>query len=73
MIYRCMTLGVLALTLSACGQGIAGNGTYVSVSNVWSDGDALPKASEHCSKWGRTPRFKYFEKYTAYFDCVQPT
>lgn len=72
MITRCIALGALAVLLTGCGQGISGNGAYVSVSNVWSDGDALPKAEEHCSKWGRTARFKYFEKYTAYFDCIKP-
>lgn len=62
---------LLLLGLTACGQSVSGNSSYVTVGNVWSDADALPKAEAHCSTYGKTARFKYIDKYRATFDCVQ--
>jgi len=47
------------------GQRVVGNASYVSVSNVWNEMDALPLADQHCAKYGK-------EGARAIFDCVQP-
>jgi hypothetical protein len=75
MIYRWIALGATLVGLGGCGQEVTGNSSFVSVSNVWSEGDALPKATVHCSKWGKEPRLKYFDniRYTASFDCIRPS
>lgn len=69
---RCVSLGFLVLSLAACGPVVNGNATYVSVGPVWSDGNALPFAEQHCGQYSRTPRLKYFENRKAYFDCIKP-
>ncbi len=71
-------LALAALTLSACTTmrivpaGVSGNETYVSVSNVWSAGEALPYATRHCGQYGKVPRLKHSEGYSVIFDCVTP-
>jgi hypothetical protein len=62
---------VLAFALSACGQGVSGSPAYVTVSNVWSDADALPKATAYCDYYGKVPRFRFIKDHRATFDCVQ--
>ena len=52
------------------GQNTSGNETYVTVSNVWNEGDALPIAEKHCGQFGRSARFKDFRAHRATFDCV---
>lgn len=52
------------------GQRIVGNETYVTVSNVYNDMDALPLAERHCGQYGRTARFNHMEAIRAVFDCV---
>lgn len=75
---------LLALVLTGCGarqdaniygslvgQNVVGNETYVSISNVWNEMDALPLATTHCSKYGKSARFTRMEPYRAIFDCVR--
>lgn len=52
------------------GQHIVGNETYVTVSNVYNEIDALPLATEHCAKFGKAARFNHMERIRAIFDCV---
>jgi hypothetical protein len=54
----------------AFGQGVVGNETYVTVSNVWNEMDALPLAQKHCEGYGRTARFNHMERARAIFDCL---
>jgi hypothetical protein len=56
--------------LGIIGQRVVGNETYVTVSNVWSEMNALPLAEKHCAKFGRAARFKYLQAQRAIFDCV---
>lgn len=53
------------------GQRIVGNETYVTVSNVHNDMDALPLADGHCRKFGKAARFNHMEGARAVFDCVR--
>ena len=53
------------------GQNVVGNETYVSVSNVYNEMDALPLADKHCGQFGKVARFKHMERIRAIFDCVQ--
>jgi hypothetical protein len=52
------------------GQNVVGNETYVTVSNVYNEIDALPLAEAHCGKYGRSARFNHMERIRAIFDCV---
>ncbi len=52
------------------GQNVVGNETYVTVSNVWNEMDALPLAEAHCAKYDRAARFGHMERARAIFDCV---
>jgi hypothetical protein len=52
------------------GQNVVGNETYVTVSNVYNEIDALPLAETHCGKYGRSARFNHMERIRAIFDCV---
>jgi hypothetical protein len=52
------------------GQNVVGNETYVTVSNVYSEIDALPLAEEHCGKFNKAARFNHMERIRAIFDCV---
>lgn len=52
------------------GQDVVGNSTYVTVSNVYNEMDALPLAEKHCSQFKKTARFSRMEQYRAIFDCV---
>jgi hypothetical protein len=70
---RWIGLGLLTVLLGACGQSISGNESYVTVSNVMSEPDALPKATEYCAQWGRVPNFKWLIDYRVTFDCVEGT
>ena len=80
-----LALGLLAATaLAACsavgsdaniygspmGQRIVGNETYVTISNVWNEMDALPLAERHCSQFGKAARFARMEGPRAIFDCI---
>lgn len=73
-----LALLVAALALSACASmrvlpaGVSGNETYVTVSNVWNSGEALPYATRHCAQYGKVPRMKHSEGYSVVFDCVTP-
>src|SRR5262249_47273131 len=76
-------LGLL-LTLGACstaptdaniygslvGQRVVGNETYVTVTNVWNEMDALPLAEQHCGKYKKSARYVRMEGPKAIFDCV---
>lgn len=53
------------------GQRVVGNETYVTISNVWNDMDALPLADKHCGQFGRAAHFSHREGYEAIFDCVR--
>lgn len=55
---------------SPVGQGVVGNETYVTVSNVWSDADALPLAEKHCAQYRKAAKYARREGYNAVFDCV---
>jgi hypothetical protein len=52
------------------GQNVVGNETYVTVSNVYNEMDALPLAERHCAKFGKAARFNHMERIRAIFDCV---
>lgn len=52
------------------GQHVAGNETYVTVSNVYNEMDALPLADAHCAKFGKAAHFNHMEPIRAIFDCV---
>ena len=52
------------------GQNVVGNETYVTVSNVYNEMDALPLAEKHCAQYGKVARFKQMERIRAIFDCV---
>lgn len=52
------------------GQHVVGNETYVTVSNVYNEIDALPLAEAHCAKFGLAARFQKMEQIRAIFDCV---
>jgi hypothetical protein len=52
------------------GQRVVGNETYVTVSNVWNEMDALPLADNHCAGFGKVARFNHMEGHRAIFDCV---
>lgn len=58
--------------LGLFGQDVVGNATYVSVSNVWNEMDALPLADRHCAQYGKAARFNHMERFRATFDCVKP-
>lgn len=53
------------------GQNVAGNETFVSISNVWNEQDALPLAERHCKQYGKLAQFKRQEGYRSIFDCVR--
>ena len=50
------------------GQNVVGNETYVTVSNVWNEMDALPLADTHCKKFGKSARFNHMEQHRAIYD-----
>ncbi len=52
------------------GQNVVGNETYVTVSNVWNEMDALPLAEKHCAQFGKAARFNHMEGQRAIFDCL---
>ena len=58
--------------LGLVGQRVVGNESYVTVSNVWNEMDALPLADKHCAQYGKSARFTHMEGYRAIFDCVKP-
>lgn len=63
------------LLLSGCAArllppGISGNEAFVTVSNVWNDGEALPYATRHCAQYGKIPRLQQSNGYSFTFDCV---
>jgi hypothetical protein len=52
------------------GQRVVGNETYVTITNVWNEMDALPLAERHCSQYGKAVKFARMEPARAVFDCV---
>ena len=52
------------------GQNVAGNETYVTVSNVYNEMDALPLDDAHCAKFNKAARFNHMGLIRAIFDCV---
>jgi hypothetical protein len=52
------------------GQRIVGNETYVTITNVWNEMDALPLAEGHCAKYGKVARYVRMEGPKAIFDCL---
>jgi hypothetical protein len=52
------------------GQNVVGNETYVTVSNVYNEMDALPLADAHCAKYDKIAKFTHMERIRAVFDCV---
>jgi hypothetical protein len=52
------------------GQKAIGNETYVTITNVWNEMDALPLAERHCSQYGKAAKFARMEPARAVFDCV---
>jgi hypothetical protein len=55
---------------SPFGQRVVGNEAYVTVSNVWSEMDALRLAETHCARSGKISKFSHMERVRAVFDCV---
>jgi hypothetical protein len=53
------------------GQNVSGNETYVSISNVWNEQDALPLAERHCKQFGKLAQFKHQEGHRSIFNCVR--
>jgi hypothetical protein len=52
------------------GQNVVGNETYVTVSNVYNEMDALPLAERHCKQFSKAARFKQMIGIRAVFDCI---
>jgi len=50
-------------------QNVTGDENSVSVFNVWSAGDALPLALNHCVQYKKLPEFERMGPITAYFKC----
>lgn len=70
---RFLSIAVCAVALSACDQPLAGNEMFVSVGNVWTEMEALPKADAHCRRYGKVARFNSMSpSYVASFHCVRP-
>ncbi|WP_271672021.1 hypothetical protein [Bradyrhizobium sp. CCBAU 51627] len=68
----CQTAGADAnIYGGAFGQRVVGNETYVTVSNVWNEMDALPLADQHCKQFSKAARFNRMEGPRAIFDCVR--
>ncbi len=59
--------------LGLFGQRVVGNESYVTVSNVWNEMDALPLADKHCAQYGKSARFTHMEGNRAIYDCVKPS
>ncbi len=55
---------------SLSGQRVVGNETYVTITNVWNEMDALPLAENHCSKFGKAAQYVRMEGPKAIFNCV---
>jgi hypothetical protein len=57
------------------GQYVIGSETYVSVSNAYTETNALPLADAHCAKFGKVARFNHREQadeqVSVIFDCVE--
>jgi hypothetical protein len=57
------------------GQYVIGSETYVSVSNAYTEKNALPLAEAHCAKYARVARFDHVEQadqqVSMIFDCVE--
>jgi hypothetical protein len=51
------------------GQTLKGDENLVSVSNVWSAGDALPLAAKHCRAYNKDAVFDRMSFITAHFKC----
>jgi hypothetical protein len=51
-------------------KSISGNKNYVTLSLYGDESEALPYAENHCSKFGRSAKYKSKEKYKVLFDCV---
>ena len=54
------------------GQSISGDSESVKVSNVWTAGDALPLAMNHCQKYNKVPAFENMGFFTAHYRCIEP-
>ena len=52
------------------GQNITGNKNFVSITNVWNEGDALPLAEKHCQKYNRSATLKEMKGTKAIFYCI---
>jgi hypothetical protein len=52
------------------GQRIVGNETYVTITNVWNEMDALPLAESHGAKYGKVARYVRMEGPKAIFNCL---
>ena len=59
---RKVFLGIAMLLTTGCESmrvlpaGVSGNSEFVSISNVWNVGDALPYATKHCAQFGKVPK-----------------
>ena len=51
------------------GQTVTGDESTVSVTNVYSAGDAFPLAMNHCQKYKKTASFEKMTFITANFKC----
>jgi len=71
------------LLMSACTQSddkvygalhgqtaVVGTSSYVTVSTVPNEAEALPLAKEHCAKFGKFAFFKSIKDGRANFDCT---
>lgn len=54
------------------GQSVNGDQNGVQISNVWTAGDALPLATNHCQEYGKIPQFERMSLITAHYKCVVP-
>ena len=52
------------------GQNISGNKNFVSIANVWNEGDALPMAEKHFQKYNRSATLKEMKGTKTIFNCI---
>lgn len=76
---KAIAILTIALALAGCESmrvlpaGVNGNSEFVTISNVWNVGSALPYAEKHCAQYGKIPRASANNagEYAFTFDCVK--
>lgn len=82
--FKLTTILCTAFFVSACsvtgnqvyqccfGQSVSGDENAVKIVNVFSAGDAMPLAVNHCQKYGKNASFDRMSIFTAHFKCIDP-